>query len=365
MGTGHSAVEDMVVDPPFWKGRRVFLTGHTGFKGAWTSLLLGRLGAEVHGFALPPESGKGVFVAAGVERDVHHGVGDVRDFTQVRRAMERAAPEIVIHMAAQSLVRRSYREPVETYATNVIGTVHVLEAARGLDVRAIVVVTTDKCYENVGWDWGYREIDRLGGHDPYSNSKACAELVVDAYRHSFFGAAGGPAVASARAGNVIGGGDFAPDRLTVDAMSAFEAGEVLRIRSPAAVRPWQHVLDPVTGYLQLADRLVRQGREFAGAWNFGPDPASEVPVATVADRLAALWGNGARWEQDRGEHPHEASRLALDCAKARNRLGWRPMIDLDTGLRLTVAWYKALHDGADMREMTRRQIEEFLDIATN
>jgi CDP-glucose 4,6-dehydratase len=353
----------MVVDPSFWKGRRVFLTGHTGFKGAWTSLLLSRLGAEVHGFALPPESEKSVFVAAGVERGVRHEIGDVRDLAQLRGAMERAAPEIVIHMAAQSLVRRSYLEPVETYATNVIGTVHVLEAARGLDARAIVVVTSDKCYENVGSDWGYREIDRLGGLDPYSSSKACAELVVDAYRRSFFDTADGSAVASARAGNVIGGGDAAPDRLTVDAMTAFEAGEVLRVRSPAAVRPWQHVLDPITGYLRLADRLVRRGGEFAGAWNFGPGPESEVPVATIADRLAALWGDGARWEHDRGEHPHEAARLALECAKARNRLGWRPMIDLDTGLRLTVAWYKALRDGGDMKETTRRQIDEFLDIA--
>ncbi len=358
MGTRRRAVEDMV-DAAFWHGRRVFLTGHTGFKGAWASLILSGLGAEVHGFALPPESEGGVFLAAGVERDVHHVIGDVRDLAQVRRAMERAAPEIVIHMAAQALVRRSYQQPVETYGTNVMGTVHVLEAARQLGVKAAVVVTTDKCYENVGWDWGYRENDRLGGRDPYSNSKACAEFVVDAYRHSFSGA-DSMAVATARAGNVIGGGDFAEDRLAVDAMRAFAARRVLRIRSPRSVRPWQHVLDPVAAYLLLARRLVTGSGEFEGAWNFGPEPASEIAVAEIADRLAALWGDGARWERDHSEHPHEASRLALDCSKARFQLGWRPMIDLGEGLRLTVAWYKALHAGADMRHLTLRQIDWFL-----
>jgi CDP-glucose 4,6-dehydratase len=355
----------MVVNAPFWKGRRVFLTGHTGFKGGWTSLLLGLLGAEVHGFAWPPQSEKGVFVAADVEHDVHSGSGDVRDFEQVRRAMLRAAPEIVIHMAAQSLVRQSYREPVETYATNLMGTVHVLEATRGLDVRAIIIVTTDKCYQNAGWDWGYREIDRLGGEDPYSNSKACAELAIDAYRRCFFSAAGAPAVGSVRAGNVIGGGDFAPERLVPDAMRAFAVGEVLRIRNPASVRPWQHVLDPVAAYLRLAERLVESGRDFAGAWNFGPDATSEVTVSTVAERLATLWGNGVRWEAEEGEHPYEAPRLTLDSSKARHRLAWRPMVDLDTSLRMTVAWHQALRDGADMRRTTLRQVEDLLAARTN
>jgi CDP-glucose 4,6-dehydratase len=339
----------------------VLLTGHTGFKGGWAALILHALGAEVHGFALPPEDREGLFAAAHVADLVQHRIGDVRDPAAVATAVADARPEVVIHMAAQALVRPSYADPVGTYATNVMGTVHVLEAVRQApEVRCLVVITSDKCYENDGRTQGYREGDRLGGHDPYSDSKACAELVTDAYRRSFFSGRDATRIASARAGNVIGGGDFARDRLVPDAVRAFRSGETLRIRNPQATRPWQHVLDPVIGYLRLVEHLV--GREgFAEAWNFGPGPASEVPVSTIVERLVALWGEGARWEHDRGEHPHEASRLALDCTKAATRLGWHPLIDLDTALRMSIDWYAALDRGEEMRAFSLRQIAAVLD----
>jgi CDP-glucose 4,6-dehydratase len=349
-----------VIERAFWAGRRVFLTGHTGFKGAWMSLLLKELGADVHGFALPSDDERGLFVTARVEQLVRHCVGDVCNLAALRTALVEARPSIVIHMAAQSLVRLSYAEPVETYSTNVLGTVHLLESVRRApEVEAVVVVTSDKCYENVNSIWGYRENDRLGGDDPYSNSKACAELVVNAYRRSFFGDVAAR-VASARAGNVIGGGDWARDRLVPDAIRAFSAGEVLRIRNPHSVRPWQHVLEPVFGYLALAQRLTQDGPELAEGWDFGPPSSSEVPVERIADTLARLWGGPASWEQERGQHPHEASRLKLDCAKAAARLGWRPLLDLDQALRLTVEWYRAFAAGQDMREVSQAQIEQVL-----
>lgn len=354
----------MVIDPLFWRDRRVFLTGHTGFKGAWTSLLLSRLGARVSGYSLPPGDHAGVFCAADVARDVDHKVGDVRDLTGMRAAFDAAEPEIVIHMAAQALVRHSYAEPVDTYATNVMGTINLLEAVRhARGVKAVVIVTSDKCYENRGWVWGYRETDRLGGHDPYSNSKACAELVTDAYRRSFFGHASAARIASVRAGNVIGGGDWAHDRLIPDAMRAFLSGEVLHIRNPGAVRPWQHVLDPVSGYLALAQRLTSEqdGQGFAEGWNFGPRASSMVTVSEIIEKLIRIWGEAA-WRIDRGEHVHEAAVLSLDCAKAAERLGWRSMIDLETTLQLTSEWYRSHHEGADMREVTLAQIERFLGL---
>jgi len=353
----------MVIDPAFWRGKRVFLTGHTGFKGAWMALILHRLGAEVHGFALEPESPHGVFEAADVRTTLRgHHIGDIRDRDAVAIQLRKAAPEIVLHMAAQALVRRSYSDPVATYATNVMGTVHVLEAVRLVPaVRAVVVVTSDKCYENVGQAAGYREGDRLGGRDPYSNSKACAELVVAAYRQSFFAANGATNIATARAGNVIGGGDWAEDRLVPDAIRAFAAGKPLRVRNPDAVRPWQHVLDPLSGYLALAERLATDGERYAEAWNFGPRQASEVPVRTIIDRLAGLWGAGASWERDQSSHHHEAAYLALDSTRAEQRLGWRPSLDLDEALRLTVDWYRDQTASAHMRARTDRQIEAALN----
>jgi CDP-glucose 4,6-dehydratase len=354
-------MEAVVIDRGFWKGRRVFLTGHTGFKGAWTVLLLRSMDAKVFGFAQPPEHENGIFATAGVVQDVSHETGDVRDFLALSDSIASARPEIVLHMAAQSLVRRSYAQPVETYATNVMGTVHVLESVRQVDsVRAVIIVSSDKCYENTGQGAGYVEADRLGGADPYSNSKACTELVTDSFRRSFLSAAAGPAVASARAGNVIGGGDWAEDRLVPDAVRAFGSGKALRLRNPHAVRPWQHVLDPVLGYLRLAELLFAKGHDFAEGWNFGPKAASEVTVGTVADGLARLWGDGAAWERDGAEHPHEAAYLRLNCAKANARLDWQPALALEDALSFSVGWYKQLNRGADMRELSLSQIERAL-----
>lgn len=352
-----------MTDPAFWRGKKVFLTGHTGFKGAWASLLLRRLGASVYGYALPPTHQSALFVTACIADDVKHRLADIRDLPTLRAAMAEAEPDIVIHMAAQALVRPSYEEPVETFATNVMGTVHVLEAARHLrSVQAILIVTTDKCYENNGAGTAFREDDRLGGNDPYSNSKACAELATYSYRHSFFNVEGAARVATARAGNVFGGGDWARDRLVPDAMQAFLAGEALRIRNPNSVRPWQHALDPVLGYLTLVERLADDQR-FVGGWNFGPDAASEVSVGTVVDHLITLWGDGAQWTADPGPHPHEAAYLRLDCAKARSELGWRPRLDLAQGLRRTVEWYKALRDGRDLRKFSLDQLDEVVGTA--
>ncbi|TPQ36302.1 CDP-glucose 4,6-dehydratase [Bradyrhizobium guangdongense] len=346
-----------MTDKTFWRGKKVFLTGHTGFKGAWTSLLLHRLGAEVFGYALPPTHPSALFSAARIADDIQHRFADIRDLATLRTALSEAAPDIIIHMAAQALVRPSYAEPVGTFATNVMGTVHVLEAARHLPgLKAILIVTSDKAYANNGRQTAFGEDDRLGGDDPYSNSKACAELVTHAYHHSFFNTPGAARIATARAGNVFGGGDWARDRLVPDAVQAFLAGEVLRIRNPASVRPWQHVLDPLGGYLMLIERLV-DDPAFAGGWNFGPDRASEVPVRAVVERLIALWDDGARWTSDDGPRPPEAATLRLDCEKARAQLGWTPRLDLDQGLRLTVDWYKALQQGRDVRQLSLDQID--------
>lgn len=346
-----------MVDVTFWKERRVFLTGHTGFKGAWMSLLLRSLGAEVHGFALAPEHAEGLFTVGGVQKDVEHIVGDVRDLKHLSAALQAAKPDVVIHMAAQSLVRLSYAEPVRTFETNVMGTVNLLEAVRQCPgVRAALVVTSDKCYENLDWAMAYRETDQLGGHDPYSSSKACAELVTAAYRASFFNKPGQTAVATVRAGNVFGGGDWATDRLIPDAIRAFGNGKTLLIRNPNAVRPWQHVLDVVLAYLELCELLVRDGQAYAEPWNIGPSIDHEVPVSTIADRITQLWGGTAAWSRDGGQHPHESKFLRLDCSKAYARFGWRSRINLDDGLKLTVAWYRAAAERADLRAFSLRQL---------
>jgi CDP-glucose 4,6-dehydratase len=356
-GPGESTTASRV-DPAFWRDRSVLLTGHTGFKGAWLSLWLQSLGANVTGLALDaPPTEPSLYELARVDEGMAAGVScDVRDPHAVTHAVLNAGPEIVIHMAAQPLVRRSFAEPRLTYDTNVMGTVNVLDAVRACgSVRALVVVTSDKCYENDGRDGLYRESDPLGGHDPYSSSKAAAELVTSAYRRSFFSDPGGPRVASARAGNVIGGGDWGEDRLVPDIVRAAIAGETLRLRHPGAIRPWQHVLNPLGGYLLLAQALC-ESPDHAGAWNFGPDDRDARTVEWVVSEVSKLWPGGVHWERDDGEHPHEAHYLKLDSSRARDELGWAPAMSLEDGLTATVAWYGAWRDGGDMRDFTLGQI---------
>lgn len=352
------------MDPAFWRGKKVFVTGHTGFKGSWLCLWLQQMGAEVTGYALAPPSEPSLFEQAGVAQGMTSIIGDIRDGAATLRAMALAQPEIVIHMAAQALVRYSYDHPVETYGSNVMGQVQVLEAVRQTpSVRAVVNITSDKCYENKEWLWGYRETESLGGYDPYSSSKACAELVSAAYRNSYFNPARHAehrvALATARAGNVIGGGDWALDRLIPDIMRAIIAGEPVRIRSPHAIRPWQHVLEPLSGYLTLAERLYRDGPAFAEGWNFGPREADARPVEWIVQRLTTLWGDGASWQMDANPQPHEAHYLKLDCAKATSLLAWQPRWSLEQALNRIVAWHKGHLAGGDMRELTLAQIIEY------
>lgn len=352
------------MDNGFWRGRRVFLTGHTGFKGGWLSLWLQSLGAEVWGFSLAPPSEPNLFGVARVVDGMHSRQGDVRDLDALRAAMQAARPEVVIHMAAQALVRPSYDDPVETYASNVMGTVNLLEAVRGTPgVRAVVNVTSDKCYDNQEWVWGYRENDPMGGYDPYSSSKGCAELVTAAYRDSFFNPARygehGVALASVRAGNVIGGGDWATDRLIPDFMRAILAGQAVVIRSPYAVRPWQHVLEPLHGYLSLAEKLFQEGPIHAGGWNFGPRDSDARDVEWIVECLTGLWGEGAAWRLDERPQPHEAHYLKLDISKARMQLGWEPRWHLDQALAAVVDWYRAWSGNEDMHAFSLGQIKAY------
>ena len=350
--------------PDFWHGKRVLLTGHTGFKGSWLALWLQSLGAEVQGLALAPPTTPNLFNAARVADGLASDLGDIRDVDTVRRAMQRCRPQIVLHLAAQPLVRLSYSTPVDTYATNVMGTVHVLEAARAAgSVRAIVNVTTDKCYQNREWVWGYREDEPMGGRDPYSSSKACAELVTAAYRDSFLAEAG-IAVGSGRAGNVIGGGDWAADRLVPDTLRAFGSGQPVLLRNPQATRPWQHVLEPLDGYLTLAEKLYAHGAGYAAPWNFGPAEDDVQPVQWIVERLAAAWGPGARWQvQADTQGPHEAHWLKLDTSKARQLLGWQPRWRLAHALDQTVQWHQAWLRGDCMRTLCLAQITAYAQAA--
>ena len=353
-----------MMDPELWRGRRVLLTGHTGFKGAWLGLWLRRLGAEVEGYALEPPSEPSLFALTDGAPVDHSHRADIRSLETLSKVVDTFRPEVVFHLAAQALVRPSYDDPVETYGTNVMGTVHLLETVRRTPgVRAVVVVTSDKCYENREWVWPYREDEPMGGHDPYSNSKGCAELVTAAYRASYFGsdAADGeiPAIATVRAGNVIGGGDWGRDRLLPDIVRGVVAGETVHIRSPQAIRPWQYVLEPLAGYLLLAEHLLRHGRAFAEAWNFGPEPRDARPVGWIVERMAGHWGPELRWTQAPGPHPHEAHTLKLDASKAAHRLGWRPRLPLAEALEWLVEWYRGWRAGEDARRLCETQIKRY------
>ncbi len=348
----------------FWAGRRVFVTGHTGFKGGWLMALLRHLGAEAAGYALSPPSEPNLFTAARIAEHGASTIGDIRDASRLAAAMKAAAPDVVLHLAAQALVRPARAEPVETFSTNVVGTAQVLDAVRQTpSVKACVVVTSDKVYDNVEWAWAYRETDRLGGKEPYGASKACTEIVVEAYRASYFSGDGQPALASARAGNVIGGGDWAEERLIPDAIRAFSTRETLMIRNPASVRPWQHVLEPLSGYLRLAEALVDERSTLPQplAFNFGPAQDDAVSVRVIADEITARWADGARWDHDTRFQPYEARLLEVDSAKARAALGWRPQWRLGQALDRTIAWYKAYYEGQDMQILTLRQIDEYLN----
>jgi CDP-glucose 4,6-dehydratase len=352
------------MNPAFWQGKRVLLTGHTGFKGSWLSLWLQSMGAQVTGYALAPPTNPSLFEIAEVGKGMTSVIGDIRDLAKIQAVFAVHRPEIVIHMAAQPLVRYSYQNPVETYSTNVMGTVHLLEAVRNTPgVKAVVNITTDKCYENREWVWGYRENEPMGGFDPYSNSKGCAELVSAAYRSSFFNADNyaqhGVATATVRAGNVIGGGDWAQDRLIPDILAAFEQGRKVDIRNPHAIRPWQHVMEPLRGYLTLAEQLFEHGPSFGEGWNFGPNDEDAKPVGWIVEQMAALWGADAQWQIDTGEHPHEAHYLKLDISKVRSRLSWHPALRLQDALALIIDWSKQRQAGANMRQLTLTQLQAY------
>ncbi|MFM7447532.1 MAG: CDP-glucose 4,6-dehydratase [Leptolyngbyaceae cyanobacterium] len=358
------------MDLNFWHGKRVFVTGHTGFKGSWLSLWLQLMGAEVVGFSLEAPTQPSLFEVAEVANGMSSIIGDVRNLSHLQQAMADAEPDIALHLAAQPLVRYSYEYPVETYATNVMGTVNFLESVRTTpSVRVAVVITSDKCYENREWVWGYRENEAMGGHDPYSNSKGCAELVTAAYRSSFFSPETYEqhrvAVASVRAGNVIGGGDWALDRLIPDMIKAFYKGQAALIRNPHAIRPWQHVLEPLSGYLLLAQKLWQNGPGFVGGWNFGPRDEDARPVSWIVEYLTQLWGSGATWQLDKGPHPHEATYLKLDCSKAKTQIGWEPCLTLDETLAWIVEFYRGYYDGQSARKIATAQIRRYLDRGRN
>ncbi len=355
------------MDQEFWRGKRVFLTGHTGFKGSWLSLWLQKLGAHTVGYALAPPTTPSFFNVAKLADGMTSISGDVRDLTKLKQACIDCNPDIVIHMAAQPLVLRSYEDPVETYGTNVMGTVHLLEAVRACkNVRAVIIVTSDKCYENREWVWGYREDEAMGGYDPYSNSKGCAELVTSAYRNSFFCPdkydEHGVAIASVRAGNVIGGGDWAENRLMPDIIKAIINDKPVMIRNPRAIRPWQHVLEPLHGYLCLAERLWKMGADYSGGWNFGPNDDDVKEVSWIVEKITNLWGDGARWETDEKQYPHEANCLKLDCSKARYILDWSPKIDLSTAIEWIVAWFRSYQQRDDMFQVSASQITSYENI---
>ncbi len=358
---GECVGEPTMINQQFWENKKVFVTGHTGFKGSWLCMWLSDLGAKVTGFALPPSTNPSLFELCKVEELIeNHHVGDIRDLDFLISAMKQALPDIVIHMAAQPLVRESYKNPVETYSTNVMGTVHMLEAVRQCkSVKAVLNVTTDKCYENKEWVWGYRETEPLGGFDPYSSSKACSELVTSAYRNSFFGQENSVAIASARAGNVIGGGDWANDRLIPDCVRSLLSNQTIKVRNPDSIRPWQHVLEPLSGYLMLLQHLYEGGSKYADAWNFGPLDSEAKPVKWIVEKVISSWTPKINYEQDTGSNPHEAHYLKLDCSKAFYELGWQPRWSLEFTIEQILAWTRAYMSKKDMRAFSLEQIKEY------
>ncbi len=350
----------------FYNGRKVLITGHTGFKGSWLSILLTWLGADVYGYSLNPPTDPSLYELANIDKIVTSTIGDIRDYKLLQKTLKKVRPEVVIHMAAQPLVRESYNNPRETYEVNVMGTVNLLDVIRQETDRKVVLnVTSDKCYENKEWLWGYRENEPMGGYDPYSNSKGCSELVTSSFRNSFFNSKEsknhGVMLASARAGNVIGGGDWAEGRLIPDFIRSITRGEKLKIRSPYAVRPWQHVLEPLSGYLNLCEKLSSQGTEFAEGWNFGPDDSESKNVEWISNKICEYWGEGVCYELDKDIQLHEASYLKLDCSKAKNLLGWYPKWDLETSLKAIVYWYKEYFKNSDMRNITLSQIDQYFE----
>ena len=360
-------LEGMVIHKDFWKGKKIFITGNTGFKGSWLSMWLESLEAQVTGYSLPPPTKPNLFESARVSKEINYIEGDVRDLDHLKSAIADNEPDVIIHMAAQPLVRHSYRYPLDTYSTNVMGTVNLLEAVREIkSARVVVIVTSDKCYENKEWLRGYREIDPMGGHDPYSSSKGCAELITSAYRYSFFPINKYPdhgvAVVSVRAGNVIGGGDWSDDRLVPDIAKAIINRRPVTIRNPNSVRPWQYVLEPLRGYLCLIEHLWEDGPKYVGGWNFGPNEDDAKSVSWIVEKIIKLWGGSIHWELDnKDQHPHEASYLKLDCSKAKKLLGWLPKLNLEEALERTVKWYYNQHLGKDMRNYTELEITRYED----
>lgn len=350
------------MNPNFWMGKKVFVTGHTGFKGGWLCLWLRLMGAHVTGYSLNPKSNQNLFTVANVGQDIESIIGNIQNISELKSAILEAHPEIVIHMAAQAIVRYSYEEPVETYLTNVIGTVNLMEAIRSApSVKAVVNVTTDKCYENQDWVWGYRETDKLGGFDPYSSSKTCSEIVTSAYRTSFFTNTENPvSIATARAGNVIGGGDWSEDRLIPDAIAAFNNGDILYIRNPDSIRPWQHVLEPLAGYLKLAEKLYEGKDIYAGSWNFGPNEGEAIDVVSLVKMMAAGWGDKVEWSLQNGVHPHESKVLKLDSTKSKQMLNWKPMLTLEKSIDLVLKWNRSHVAGENMKEVTEKQIKDYM-----